>query len=507
MENGRAVVGEDAGTEEQRVNGAFSGTSLPPPPLNTNLQVKTLEEKLQNQSNRTDNLEKSVSEIKASMNLHLKEKSLLIKRQFSVYSIGLRMRNFTVPKFQYFLMYLKLTQARRKKFLAYRQLTLNMGATFQLRFPYPGKQIQWLHGNDGKVWVWVMGEALGDKTYEQIVEELMAKKAREQAQKEAEELWKLKEAEIEKKFRDAMAKEKARIVAEKWKVEIEDRKAAKLVEEKFQEELKRKEEEERQRGEEQIRHQEELRAKELYLSLKQAQQQSQRNETEEQEWQEQLLRSKAEDEKRRRTARRARAEYHRHSLRAIQKGKVAGLSNLFQGVGLDNGREIKLDNNNQSPLMSFTIPVSLPVKTWERPSRPFSKDVIIHWFKEEQIPRRAGFERNTETIAPWFHGIISRQAAETLLMNKSEGAFLVRVSEKIWGYTLSYRQQYGFKHFLVDASSDFYSFLGVDLNRHVTLADLIDFHKEEVITSSGGELLIEPCGQQSTPPDYSLLFE
>lgn len=47
-----------------------------------------------------------------------------------------------------------------------------------------------------------------------------------------------KEAEITKKFRDAMAQEKARIVAEKWKIEMEDRKAAKLEEEKIQEELK-----------------------------------------------------------------------------------------------------------------------------------------------------------------------------------------------------------------------------------------------------------------------------
>lgn len=47
-----------------------------------------------------------------------------------------------------------------------------------------------------------------------------------------------KEAEITKKFRDAMAKEKARIVTEKWKTEIEDRKAAKLMEEKIQQELK-----------------------------------------------------------------------------------------------------------------------------------------------------------------------------------------------------------------------------------------------------------------------------
>ncbi|TRZ03391.1 hypothetical protein DNTS_032436, partial [Danionella cerebrum] len=61
-------------------------------------------------------------------------------------------------------------------------------------------------------------------------------------------------------------------------------------------------------------------------------------------------------------------------------------------------------------------------------------------------------------------------------MNAAEGSFLVRVSERIWGYTLSYRTARGFKHFLIDASGDFYSFLGVDQNRHATLADLIDFH-------------------------------
>lgn len=74
-------------------------------------------------------------------------------------------------------------------------------------------------------------------------------------------------------------------------------------------------------------------------------------------------------------------------------------------------------------------------------------------------------------------GIISREDAEHLLENMTEGAFLVRVSEKIWGYTLSYRLQNGFKHFLVDASGDFYSFLGVDPSRHATLTDLVDFHK------------------------------
>lgn len=79
--------------------------------------------------------------------------------------------------------------------------------------------------------------------------------------------------------------------------------------------------------------------------------------------------------------------------------------------------------------------------------------------------------------SPSSAGIISRQESEALLTNAVEGSFLVRVSERIWGYTLSYRNPSGFKHFLIDASGDHYNFLGVDQNRHATLADLINFHK------------------------------
>ncbi|KAM3834744.1 SH2 domain-containing protein 4B [Vipera latastei] len=367
------------------------------------------------------------------------------------------------------------------------------------------KHVQWLQGADGEVWVWIMGEAPGDKSYKQVSDDLLAERARQQAQKEAEELWKQKEAEITKKFRDAMAKEKARIVAEKWKIEAEDRKAVKLMEEeKIQEELKRREEEERQRGEAQIRKQEEVRAQELYISLQEAHQCIKYSEKEDHEWKEQLRRSKAADEERSHKARQARDDYRRHSLRAIRKGKVADLSNLFQAAGLNIEQETKLANSGTIPPLDVVTPVS---KAWEWPQRPLSREAIIQWFKEDQIPRRAGLERNSDAIAPWFHGIITRQEAEELLMNKTEGTFLVRVSDKIWGYALSYRHQSGFKHFLVDASGDFYSFLGVDPIHHATLTDLIDFHKEEIITSSGGELLLEPCKQAKSTPDYNLLFE
>uniref|UniRef100_A0A8C2EAY7 SH2 domain containing 4Bb n=1 Tax=Cyprinus carpio TaxID=7962 RepID=A0A8C2EAY7_CYPCA len=349
--------------------------------------------------------------------------------------------------------------------------------------------IQWLLGSDGEVWVWAMGEAPGDKLFENIVEELMEERARKQAQQEAQELRRVKEAEIEKKCRDAMAKEKARFVAEKWKEETDDRKAAKQEEEedRIREELKKCEEEERQRGEEEIRQTEERRAKELYISLKQEEKRSKRDDK---EWQEQLRRSKAADEEMKCKAQQAREEYKRQSLRGIEKGLVAGLSSL-------------------PPIHLQLVLVNLPqaITVWIRPPRPNSCESIFRWFKEEQRPRRAGYERSSNTIAPWFHGIISRQESEALLANAADGCFLVSVSERIWGYTLSYRTTSGFKHFLIDASCDYYSFLGVDQNRHATLADLIDFHKEEVITMSGGELLQDPCRPRSSTADYGGLFQ
>ncbi|XP_067286104.1 SH2 domain-containing protein 4B [Pseudorasbora parva] len=395
--------------------------------------------------------------------------------------------------------------------------------------------IQWLLGSDGEVWVWVMGEAPGDKPFEDIVEELMEERARKQAQREAQELRRVKEAEIEKKFRDAMAKEKARFVAEKWKEETDDRKAAKQEEEedRIKEKLKKYEEEERQRGEEEIRQTEERRAKELYISLKQEEKRSERDDK---EWQEQLRRSKAADEEMKCKARRARDEYKRQSLRAVEKGLVAGLCGLFHkthpNISGHNRRHGTVIEHPTTPAEPSHIPAtsagqltsghyrhiqyrrySNPVTqsltecpVWIRPPRPNSRESIIRWFKEEQRPRRAGYERSSITIAPWFHGIISRQESEALLTNALEGCFLVRVSERIWGYTLSYRTTSGFKHFLIDASGDYYSFLGVDQNRHATLADLIDFHKEEVITNSGGELLQDPCRLKSSTADYGGLF-
>lgn len=74
-------------------------------------------------------------------------------------------------------------------------------------------------------------------------------------------------------------------------------------------------------------------------------------------------------------------------------------------------------------------------------------------------------------------GILTVQRANELLSTCVPGSFLIRVSERIKGYVLSYLSKDGCKHFLIDASTDSYSFLGADQLQHASLADLVEYHK------------------------------
>lgn len=73
------------------------------------------------------------------------------------------------------------------------------------------------------------------------------------------------------------------------------------------------------------------------------------------------------------------------------------------------------------------------------------------------------------TLKFYFPGLISRQEAESLLKDEQVGAFLVRISEKIWGYAISLKEEGRCKHYLVDASNGHYQFPGNNQTTHKTL--------------------------------------
>lgn len=157
------------------------------------------------------------------------------------------------------------------------------------------------------------------------------------------------------------------------------------------------------------------------------------------------------------------------------------------------------------PALKDTKATSLSeaIKNLPRPPKPKSRSAIVDWFKRDEWPRGTGQDPKTRMPAPWFHGIISRDQAEILLQDKPGGSFLVRVSERIWGYTVSYVVGDGtFKHFLVERIPEGYQFLGTNQVVHDQLFDLVSYHETAPITTKGGEILKWSVGQMFRPPDY-----
>ncbi|CAH6786996.1 Sh2d4a [Phodopus roborovskii] len=324
-----------------------------------------------------------------------------------------------------------------------------------------GKSVHWKLGADKKVWVWVMGEHHLDKPYDVLCDEILAERAHLRAVQDS-------------RLRKALAEESTNSLGTKsqncgeqtlGKLESQD------------------------------------------VTGKAAAEQAsgpgpRATPTKNEDKAHVMRKSKAADEKRRSLAKQAREDYKRLS----QRGRSGeGLQNPLTGP--QKPRRPPLP-----PKPQFLYPLGNPPKSLGnqgviRTESSSTQEDIIRWFKEEQLPFRAGYQKNSDTIAPWFHGILTLKKANELLSTGVPGSFLIRVSEKIKGYALSYLSEEGCKHFLIDASADSYSFLGVDQLQHATLADLVEYHKEEPITSLGKELLMYPCGQQDKLPDYLELFE
>lgn len=125
--------------------------------------------------------------------------------------------------------------------------------------------------------------------------------------------------------------------------------------------------------------------------------------------------------------------------------------------------------NDSATYASSSLAVSQPTSLDPTLPRPPNQESVVKWYKDEEYPRKAGLDEITNRPSKWFHGLVSRAEAEQRLSSESAGTFLVRVSEKIWGYAISYRDADKCKHYLIDASNKTYQFLGANQLAHEKL--------------------------------------
>ncbi|XP_075223846.1 SH2 domain-containing protein 4A-like [Lycorma delicatula] len=365
------------------------------------------------------------------------------------------------------------------------------------------KKVQFLMGIDGEPWVWVMGEHPDDKSIEDILEEEAKEAARKQAEKETEQLRLSVEAELTELLdignkKEEMAMEGTEDIycsVDELQLQLHSHKAPIVTDNQpvvdrrdvLQEISLNKPHKVSQRVAMWERRVMEERTSEIYRRIQKKKMEAVKEAEEaehkhEQLWREQERKAKEAEQQIREIARRAREEHR---------------------------RSIVLDNIDISPSVSPTPPVHNPVcqklslqtnLEFAGPKPP-NKEAIIEWFRSSELARRAGLESDRNVVAPWFHGLITRQEAEGRLSNQPVGSFLVRISERIWGYAISYRDSDRCKHYLVDASNGHYQFLGTNQISHNSLGDLVAYHKIKPITEVGREILCIPCHRAGTDCD------
>nr|XP_056713829.1 SH2 domain-containing protein 4A [Euleptes europaea] len=376
-----------------------------------------------------------------------------------------------------------------------------------------GKCVQWKRGADGDVWVWVMGEHPMDKPYDLLCGELIAERERRQTLQEAEALRCPREASTEPSV--TAPDTKSQLGAERVRENSMGQEVPQGVtqtpnQDSIQTAISKSRGVEQMLADSISQSRKQRKDAQMRTTMNQSQTQGevainpvdvsvQNADKEDPIWLESLRRSKAADERRRSLAKHARDDYKRLSLQGKPKGEAVGVSRPCE-----KGEQRRaLPPPPPLPPKPKTLPPTASPQFLCHDRKPdvqrspssSTQESIIQWFQVDQLPLRAGFEKATGRVAPWFHGILTTKKAEELLSNSAPGTFLIRVSERIKGYALSYRSAEGCKHFLIDASGESCGFLGVDQLQHSTLADLVDYHKDEPITSLGKEFLLYPCGQ------------
>ncbi|XP_050509877.1 growth factor receptor-bound protein 2 isoform X1 [Diabrotica virgifera virgifera] len=109
----------------------------------------------------------------------------------------------------------------------------------------------------------------------------------------------------------------------------------------------------------------------------------------------------------------------------------------------------------------------------------------MNWYRAELDGREGLIPSNYIEMKPheWYYGRITRADAEKLLLNKHEGAFLIRISESSPGdFSLSVKCSDGVQHFKVlrDATGKFFLWV-VKFN---SLNELVEYHRTSSVSRS-----------------------
>jgi len=113
--------------------------------------------------------------------------------------------------------------------------------------------------------------------------------------------------------------------------------------------------------------------------------------------------------------------------------------------------------------------------------REKGKKAVVKWWMKSERPRNMHVSTNGH-VRLYFHGMISRAVAEDYLAKSQPGTFLVRVSERYFGYAVSARLARRVKHYKVVVFKDGYSFEGVQ-GHHTTIHDMILHYSQTPLPS------------------------
>ncbi|KAL4714845.1 hypothetical protein ACJJTC_012517 [Scirpophaga incertulas] len=368
------------------------------------------------------------------------------------------------------------------------------------------KQVQFMKGEDGEPWVWVMGEHPDDKSIESILAEETRQRAVEQARAEAHQLRK----SVEKELTHLIDYKQIDSLEEKFDLSpksidpLEDSLEIYCTVDELRQridalepEVKISEKEEISKLSEKTEFSDNMKLKNTlnfnFIEGKRDVFNGDGVSNRVAAWERRVAAARAGDILRGLRARRAR------TLRDAQLHARDGDAAWREQERKAKEAEAQMREIARAAREAHRRSVldSLPAPDQSQDGKPPSREELLEWFRTHELKRGVGLDENNKPV-DWFHGIISRSEAEQALSGAPTGSFLVRVSERARGYCVSYRSSAQCTHYRVRAAPA-YRLLAAAPRDHCSLAELIRYHKSVPITEAGGEVLRAACAPARPP--------